>query len=146
MGSGGRLKLVYIAVMLASVALYVSQPDRTEQPCHHDHHSTLWGGQEESKWTWERNRRCQVFRFRYRWVKPSSSWSRVADGYKLLSVICPHQGGEVQDEGEDVFTCDGHGWQFDKNEGVCVNQPHVRMRALPVDIEDGRLSALVRPE
>lgn len=69
-----------------------------------------------------------------------------ADGYKLLSVICPHQGGEVQDEGEELFTCDGHGWQFDKSEGMCVNQPHVRMRALRVDIENGRLSALVRPE
>ena len=69
-----------------------------------------------------------------------------SDGYKLLSVICPHQGGEVQDEGEEAFTCDGHGWQFDKNEGVCVTQPHVRMRAISVDIEDGRLSALVRPE
>ena len=69
-----------------------------------------------------------------------------ADGYKLLSVICPHQGGEVQDEGEELFTCDGHGWQCDKSEGVCVNQPHVRMRALRVDIENGRLSALVRPE
>ena len=69
-----------------------------------------------------------------------------SDGYKLLSVICPHQAGEVQDEGEDVFTCDGHGWQFDKNDGVCLTQPHVRMRALLVDIEDGRLSALVRPE
>ena len=69
-----------------------------------------------------------------------------SDGYKLLSVICPHQGGEVLDEGEDVFTCDGHGWQFDKSEGVCVTQPHVRMRSLLVDIENGRLSALVRPE
>ena len=67
-------------------------------------------------------------------------------GYKLLSVICPHEGGEVQDEGEDLFTCDGHGWQFDKKDGVCVNQPHVRMRSLPVDIDDGRLSAPVRPE
>ena len=72
--------------------------------------------------------------------------AKAADGYKLLSVICPHQGGEVQDEGEELFTCDGHGWQFDKSEGVCVNQPHVRMRALRVDIENGRLSALVRPE
>lgn len=69
-----------------------------------------------------------------------------SDGYKLLSVVCPHQGGEVQDEGEEAFTCDGHGWQFDKNDGVCVNQPHVRMRAVRVDIEGGRLSALVRPE
>ena len=69
-----------------------------------------------------------------------------SDGYKLLSVICPHQAGEVQDEGEEVFTCDGHGWQFDKTEGVCVTQPHVRMKAVRVDIENGRLLALVRPE
>ena len=68
------------------------------------------------------------------------------DGYKLLSVICPHQGGEVQDEGEEAFTCDGHGWQFDKNDGICVNQPHVRMRSVRVDIENGQLFALVRPE
>ena len=69
-----------------------------------------------------------------------------SEGYKLLSVICPHEYGEVQDEGEDVFTCDGHGWQFDKSEGVCVTQPHLRMRSLPVDVLNGRLSALVRPE
>lgn len=69
-----------------------------------------------------------------------------ADGYKLLSVICPHQGGEVQDEGEEAFTCDGHGWQFDKIDGICLHQPHVRMRSVRVDVEDGRLSALVRPE
>ena len=69
-----------------------------------------------------------------------------SDGYKLLSVICPHQAGEVQDEGEEVFTCDGHGWQFDKNEGVCISQPHLRMKALPVTVEKGRLWALVRPE
>ena len=69
-----------------------------------------------------------------------------SDGYKLLSVICPHEFGEVQDEGEDVFTCDGHGYQFDKNEGVCVHQPNLRMTAIRVDNENGRLSALVRPE
>jgi nitrite reductase/ring-hydroxylating ferredoxin subunit len=69
-----------------------------------------------------------------------------SNGYQLLSVICPHQGGEVQDEGEEVFTCDGHGWQFDKNDGVCVHQPNVRMKALLVTVEDGRVSALVRPE
>lgn len=69
-----------------------------------------------------------------------------SDGYKLLSVICPHESGEVQDEGEEVFICDGHGWQFDKNDGICVHQPQVRMTAVRVDVENGRLSALVRPE
>ena len=69
-----------------------------------------------------------------------------SEGYKLLSVICPHESGEVQDEGEDVFTCDGHGYQFDKNEGTCVHRPSLRMTALRVDVQDGRLSALIRPE
>ena len=69
-----------------------------------------------------------------------------SDGYQLLSAICPHQGGEVQDEGEEVFTCDGHGWQFDKDEGVCVTQPNVRMKAVRVTAKEGRLWALVRPE
>ena len=69
-----------------------------------------------------------------------------SEGYKLLSVICPHQAGEVQDDGEEHFVCDGHGWEFDKSDGVCVTQPHVRMRAHLVDNEGGRLSALVRPE
>ena len=69
-----------------------------------------------------------------------------SDGYKLLSVICPHESGEVQDEGEDVFTCDGHGWRFDKIDGVCTHQPSLRMRSVRVDMENGRLSALIRPE
>lgn len=69
-----------------------------------------------------------------------------SEGYRLLSVICPHESGEVQDEGEDVFTCDGHGYQFDKNDGVCVTRSQLRMTALLVDVRDGRLSALIRPE
>ena len=35
---------------------------------------------------------------------------RGQDGYKLLSTVCPHQGGEIMDEGGDLFVCDGHGW------------------------------------
>ncbi len=34
---------------------------------------------------------------------------RDQDGYRMLSTMCPHQGGEVEDVGEDVFVCDGHG-------------------------------------
>jgi len=68
------------------------------------------------------------------------------DGYKLLSTVCPHQGGEIMDEGDDVFTCDGHGWQYEKREGVCVNRPDFRMKAFLVSVQDGRLVALVPDE
>ena len=39
---------------------------------------------------------------------------RGRDGYKLLSTVCPHQGGEIMDEGDELFVCDGHGWQYEK--------------------------------
>lgn len=68
------------------------------------------------------------------------------DGYKLLSTVCPHQGGEVQDEGEELFTCDGHGWQYQKDEGLCVNQPNFRLKAFLVTVQEGRLVALVPDE
>ena len=42
---------------------------------------------------------------------------RGQDGYKLLSTVCPHQGGEIMDEGDDLFVCDGHGWQYEKSGG-----------------------------
>ncbi len=68
------------------------------------------------------------------------------DGYKLLSTICPHQGGEIEDEGEEVFVCDGHGWQYEKGEGACVNQPDFRMKAFLVTLQKDQLVALVPDE
>ena len=45
-----------------------------------------------------------------------------------MSTICPHQGGEVMDEGDDLFVCDGHGWQYEKREGICDTRPDFRIR------------------
>lgn len=71
---------------------------------------------------------------------------RGRDGYKLLSTICPHQGGEIEDEGDEVFVCDGHGWEYEKGEGTCVNRPDFRMKAFLVTLQEGRLVALVPDE
>ncbi len=67
-------------------------------------------------------------------------------GYKLLSTLCPHQGGEVMDEGDDMFVCDGHGWQYEKAEGTCVNRPDFRMKSFLVTVQQDRLVALVPDE
>ncbi len=67
------------------------------------------------------------------------------DGYKLLSTICPHQGGTVGDEGE-MFVCDGHGYQYDKDGGKCLNADGFRMRSYVVNVKDGRMIALVPDE
>ncbi|PKB68765.1 MAG: hypothetical protein BZY81_00685 [SAR202 cluster bacterium Io17-Chloro-G4] len=71
---------------------------------------------------------------------------RGEDGYKLLSTLCPHQGGEVMDEGDDEFVCDGHGWQYAKTDGTCINQPDFRMKAFLVTVNENRLIALVPDE
>ena len=61
-------------------------------------------------------------------------------GYKLLSNVCPHHGGEVLDWGTQ-FMCPDHGWRFEKTDGVCVNGPNAKMTAFPVTVADGRLIA-----
>lgn len=68
------------------------------------------------------------------------------DGYKLLSTLCPHQGGEVMDEGNDQFVCDGHGWQYSKIDGSCDGRPDFRMKAFLVTVQNNRLVALVPDE
>ena len=67
------------------------------------------------------------------------------DGYKLLSTLCPHQGGTVGDEG-DMFVCDGHGYQYDKDGGKCINAEGFRMKSYVVNVKDGRMIALVPDE
>ncbi len=61
-------------------------------------------------------------------------------GYLLLSAVCPHQGGQVSDQGSG-FLCPDHGWRFEYTQGECVNGPRSRMDSYPVIVQDGRLIA-----
>lgn len=67
---------------------------------------------------------------------------RGADGFHLLSGVCPHQGGAVFDEGSR-FECPVHGWRFDRVTGRCLNAPSRALSSFPVQQEDGRLYAMV---
>ena len=71
---------------------------------------------------------------------------RGLDGYKLLSTVCPHQGGEIMDEGDDLFVCDGHGWQYEKSGGSCPDRPDFRMKAFLATVLENRIVALVPDE
>jgi CMP-N-acetylneuraminate monooxygenase len=66
----------------------------------------------------------------------------VADGpvFRLLSNVCPHQGGAVYDEG-NRFECPLHGWRFDHATGRCLNAPSRSLSAVPVHLENGELYA-----
>ena len=69
-----------------------------------------------------------------------------SEGYRMLSTLCPHQGGEVEDVGEDVFVCDTHGYEYEKGNGRCVNNPDLTLKVFLVTQQGGRLIALVPDE
>jgi CMP-N-acetylneuraminate monooxygenase len=77
----------------------------------------------------------------------SRSFFLVSDGagFRLLSNVCPHQGGAVYDEGTR-FECPLHGWRFDRRSGRCLNAPSRALTSVPVAIEDGVLYANVPGE
>ncbi len=65
------------------------------------------------------------------------------DGYKLLSRVCPHQGGTVEDDGGAQFVCHNHGYQYDKDGGQCLTAEGLRMKSCVVNVKEGRLIALL---
>jgi nitrite reductase/ring-hydroxylating ferredoxin subunit len=63
-------------------------------------------------------------------------------GYRLLSALCPHAGGEVQVY-EDLFLCPLHYWTFSQTDGACMNVSDERLMQRQVELRaDGRLYAL----
>ena len=67
------------------------------------------------------------------------------DGYKLLSLVCPHQGGCVGNE-DDRFVCDTHGYEYEHDGGRGITDPELRMKSFVVNVVDGRLIALAPNE
>jgi N-acyl-D-aspartate/D-glutamate deacylase len=67
------------------------------------------------------------------------------DGYRLLSRVCPHLGGTVEDDGSK-FVCPNHGYEYEKDGGKCLTADGLRMKSYVVNVKDGRLVALVPDE
>src|SRR5438093_13146824 len=61
---------------------------------------------------------------------------------RLLSTVCPHKGGIVQDAGS-CFQCPRHGWRFDHGTGRCLNAPARSLASFPVFERGGVLYAEV---
>lgn len=59
---------------------------------------------------------------------------------RLLSSVCPHQGGTVALL-ETCFECPQHGWRFDLQSGECLSGPSAHLAEIPVAVRDGRLVA-----
>ena len=67
---------------------------------------------------------------------------KTRDGYRLLSRICPHQGGVVENE-DGQFVCPNHGYQYDSDGGRCLTVADLRLKSYVVTVRDGRLVASV---
>jgi CMP-N-acetylneuraminate monooxygenase len=65
---------------------------------------------------------------------------RDARGPRLLSSVCPHQGGTVALT-ETCFECPQHGWRFDLQSGECLSGPSAHLTEVPVAVRNGRLVA-----
>jgi CMP-N-acetylneuraminate monooxygenase len=65
---------------------------------------------------------------------------RSTDGLRLISSVCPHKGGIVQDAG-DHFQCPRHGWQFEHATGRSLNAPTRSLSSYPVFEREGVLYA-----
>ena len=68
---------------------------------------------------------------------------KTRDGYRLLSRVCPHQGGTVEDDGGTQFVCHNHGYQYDKDGGKFLTADGLRMKSYVVNVKEGRLIALL---
>lgn len=66
------------------------------------------------------------------------------EGFALLSRICPHAGGEVQDGGDELY-CPFHYWRFDCKTGHSIFPPEAPLATYDVAVENGRLIAAYAP-
>lgn len=60
--------------------------------------------------------------------------------YRLVSSICPHQGGAVEfcDE-KECFVCPIHQWEFDKNTGKQINSNKMGLKSYEIIENEGAL-------
>ncbi|HEY3332573.1 MAG TPA: Rieske 2Fe-2S domain-containing protein [Capsulimonadaceae bacterium] len=59
------------------------------------------------------------------------------EGHALLLRICPHAGGEVVDDGDELY-CPHHYWRFDRASGCGIQPRDINLRVFGVTIENGR--------
>ena len=63
------------------------------------------------------------------------------EGLFAIDNLCPHRGAPMH-EGfvtDGYVTCPWHQWQFQLNDGVCLNIPKVRIATYSVEIREGAI-------
>lgn len=68
--------------------------------------------------------------------------TKTRDGYRLMSRVCPHQGGTVECEA-GKFVCPNHGYEYENDGGKCLSAEGLRLKTYVVNVKDGHLIASV---
>jgi nitrite reductase/ring-hydroxylating ferredoxin subunit len=71
--------------------------------------------------------------------------TRHGDEWRLFSSVCPHTGGDIEDEG-DMFRCPNHSWAFDRSTGLPAEIALRPMARYDVEERDGVLVAHVETD
>ncbi len=64
------------------------------------------------------------------------------EGLFAIDNICPHRGAPLHDgmvSNEGYVSCPWHQWQFQLEDGVCLNIPRVRIASYAVEVRDGTI-------
>ena len=63
------------------------------------------------------------------------------DGVFAIDNICPHRGAPLHDGmvSDGHVSCPWHQWQFQLDDGVCLNIPKVRVASYAVEVRDGTI-------
>ena len=63
------------------------------------------------------------------------------DGLFAIDNICPHRGAPLHEGmvSDGQVTCPWHQWQFQLEDGVCLNIPKVRVAAYSIEVRDGAI-------
>ena len=63
------------------------------------------------------------------------------EGLFAIDNICPHRGAPLHDGfvSNGQVTCPWHQWQFQLEDGVCLNIPKVRVASYAVEVRDGTI-------
>ena len=70
---------------------------------------------------------------------------RQGEEVRVIEDTCPHAGGSLSSGfiRDGVVHCPWHGWPFSLKDGVCPDNPGIKVKAFEARVQDGKVQAKV---
>ncbi|MCE9591194.1 MAG: Rieske (2Fe-2S) protein [Planctomycetes bacterium] len=70
---------------------------------------------------------------------------KLGDGVSVIDDTCPHAGGSLASGfvSDGCVHCPWHGWPFKIEDGVCPDNPGIKVKAYPARVVENRVQAQV---